>query len=172
MELKFKNITKCSEQIYKDFLKFHNKRFGKKEALHLFIMLLFIVYIIVFNIKNHNFTFIIIISLIGLLAMFVYKVYHRETIADKELKSPKVQTKDEFIYNFYNMYFEVIRNNKKQRVWYVRLYRVYQDDINFYFYLDETHAYVMDKKGFIKGNLKDFKEYISKRCILKYRKNK
>ena len=172
MELKFRNITKCGEQIYKDFLKFHNKRFGKKEAFNLFIMLVFIIYIIAFNVKNHNFIFVIIFLAICLLGFFAYKVYHRETVADKEMKSSKVQNKDEFIFNFYNMYFEIIRNNKKQRVWYVKLYRVYQDNIHFYFYLDETHAYIMNKEGFVKGNLEEFKEFISKRCLLKYRKEK
>lgn len=171
MELKFKNITKSSVQIYKDFLRFHNKKFGKKEEFNLFMMLLFIVYIIVFNIKIGNFKFLVIVLIIGLIALFSYKVYHRETVADKQMKSHKVQSKDEFVYNFYNFYFEIIRNNKKQRIWYVRLYRIYQDNINFYFYIDETHAYVMSKDGFIKGNLEDFKEFISKRCILKYRKN-
>lgn len=172
MELKFKNITRCSEQLYKEFLKFHNKKFGKKEVMQLLFMLFAILYIIVFNIKNHNFTFIIIIVMVALIAFFIYKVLHREKVADKELKSPKIKNKDEIIYNFYNMYFEVIRNNKKQRIWYQQLHKIYQDNLNFYFYLDETHALLIDKKGFIKGNLDEFKDFIQKRCILQYRKEK
>jgi len=90
MELKFKNITISSKEIYNEFIKYHNKKFGKKEGFKLFIMLLFIVYIIVFNIKIHNYSIIIIIACLALIGFFIHKVHHRETAVKKELKSPKI----------------------------------------------------------------------------------
>ena len=170
LELKFKNITKSTKDIYNQFLRFHNKKFGKKELLHLFLFLFFIAYFIVFNIKNKNYTYIIILIAIALIAGFVYKVIHRQNVPEKELKSKRILNQEEIIYNFYNLFFEVIRNNKKQSILYRQIYRVYQDENNFYFYIDATHALLVDKRGFVKGNLSEFKEFISKRCIFKYNK--
>ena len=171
MELKFKNITKCSKEIYNEFLEFHNKKFGLKERMNLIFILIVISYMLVFNIKFKNFKFIVIVVILLLIAFLSYKIYRRENTPKKELKSSKIRNNDEMIYNFYNLYLEVIRNKEKQRIWYSRIYKIHQDDLNFYLYLDETHALLMDKKGFVKGNLEEFKEFISKRCIFKYKKN-
>lgn len=172
LELKFKNITKSTKQIYNQFLRFHNKKFGKKEALHLLLMLFVILYIIIFNIKNKSYYFLLIVGCIGLIVMFIHKIVRRETAVEKEMKSSKIVNQEEITYNFYNLFFEVIKNDNKQNVLYTQIHRVYQDKDNFYFYLDDTHALIVDKRGFVKGTLGEFKEFISKRCLFRYRKLK
>ena len=172
MELKFINITKSSKKIYYEFLDFHNKKFGKKESIQTFLIFFAIIYMIVFNVKNGNFFFPIIIALILLLAGFFQNVLHKEKAVKKELGSSKIKNQEEITYNFYNLYFDVIKNNKKNRIWYIKLHKIHQDKNNFYFYLDSTHALLIDKKGFVKGTLSEFKEFISKRCIFKYNKLK
>ena len=171
MELKFKNITKCSKEMYNEFLTFHNKKFAMKERLQLLFILFVIAYMIVFNIKFGNFKYLALISIILLICFFAYKVYRRETAPKREMKSSKIVNKDEIVYEFYNLYVNVSRNGNNGRLWYNKIYKIYQDNDNFYFYLDDTHALIMKKNTFVKGNLKDFKEFISKRCIFKYRKN-
>ena len=171
MELKFKNITKCSKEMYNEFLIFHNKKFAIKERAQLLFVLFVIAYMLVFNIKYKNFTFMAIIAIILLICFFTYKIYRRETTPKKEMKSSKIVNKDEIVYEFYNLYVNINRNGKKGRIWYNKIYKVYQDNENFYFYLDETHALIMTKNTFVKGSLNEFKEFISKRCLFKYKKN-
>ena len=172
MEPVFINITKSSKKIYYEFLEFHNRKFGKKEAIQTFLFFAVLIYLIVFNVKNGNFLFPVIILLIAMLLGFFYNVLHKEKVVKKELKSSKIKNQEEITYEFYNLYFDVIKNSKRNRVWYLRIHRIYQDNLNFYFYLDKTHALLIDKKGFVKGNLSEFKEYVSKRCLFKYRKYK
>ena len=172
MEPIFKNITKSSKKIYYEFLEFHNKKFGKKEFLQSFLFFAVLIYLIVFNVKNGNYAFPIIILLIALLVGFFYNILRKEKVVKKELKSSKIKNQEEIIYEFYNLYVDVIKNDRKSRVWYFKIHRIYQDNLNFYFYLDSTHALLLDKKGFVKGSLSDFKQFISKRCLFKYRKYK
>ena len=170
MELKFKNITKCSKEIYNEFLTFHSKKFAFKEKIQLLFIVFVIAYMIVFNIKFKNFTFVVVAVILLLIGFFAYKVYRRENVPKKQLKTSKVINKEEVIYKFYNLYMETIYNKKRDRIWYFKLYKVYQDNNNFYFYVDETHALLMDKKSFVVGNLAEFKKFISKRCLFKYKK--
>lgn len=172
MKLKFKNITKCSKKTYNDFLKFHNKKFEKKELIGALIFFLLILFIIIYNIKIGNFSLIIIIGVLILLLGFFYNIFHKQKEVEKEFKSSKIQNEEEIIYDFYNMYFDAVGKDKRQRLWYICLYRIYQDKNFFYFYTDTNHALLIDKKGFVKGDLSKFKEFISKRCIFKYRKYK
>lgn len=170
MILKFRNITKSNKQIYNEFLEFHNKKYGKKENIRTVIMFLFILYIIIFNIANSNLKLIVFFILIILTSFFIYKLYYPQKVVERELKSSKIKNKEDILYNFYDRYYEVIKNGRKQKMLYYKLYKIHQDKTNFYFYIDETHAFIISKNGFVKGNLKEFKNFISKKCRFKYKK--
>ena len=170
MKPKFKNITEANELIYNQFLEFHNKKFNFRYMLYTVCMFLFILYMIIFNIIYNNLKFIVIIILMGLISLLVYKIYLKGKVVDRELKSSKIRNKEEILYKFYDRFFVVIKNNVKQKMRYSKLYKIHQDKFNFYLYIDETHAFIMSKSGFIEGNLKDFKMFISKKCRFKYKK--
>ena len=171
MKLKFKNITKCSKQIYYDFIDFHNKKYGKKESAKIIGMILAVAYIIIFNVVYNRLNFLLILSLIGVIALVVHQIIRKYKVTEKELKSSRIKNQEEIIYNFYERYFEIINNKKTQKMKYYKLYKIHQDKTNFYFYIDETHAYIIDKRGFVKGSLTEFREFISKKCRFKYKKN-
>ena len=170
MKPKFKNITEANELIYNQFLEFHNKKYGKKETTCAIFMFLVILYIIIFNIIYNKLKFIVIIISIVLITLYINKIYHKAKVAEKELKSSKVKNKEKIIYKFYDNCFIVTKNKEKQKMRYSKLYKIHQDNFNFYFYIDKTHAFLINKKGFIEGNLKDFKKFISKKCRFKYKK--
>lgn len=171
MNLEFKNITKCNKQIYYQFLEFHNKKYGKKENFYMVCMFLGLIYITVFNIIHKNFSFLLCITFILIIFLLINSVRYRYKVVKKELKSPKVKNKEDLVYNFYEKYFEIIESNSSQKMKYYKLYKVHQDKNNFYFYIDKTHAFIIDKNGFIKGNIKEFKRFIARKCKIKFKKN-
>ena len=50
--------------------------------------------------------------------------------------------------------------------------KVFETKDYFYLYLDEDTAFLVSKSGFKIGTPKDFSEFIKKKCIFKYSKEK
>ena len=92
--------------------------------------------------------------------------YQRKT-ARRELKSSKIKNREEIEFSFYNKYFTTKINQKKQKVRYFGIYKVCNDNKNFYLYLDKTHAFIISKNGFIKGTSEEFEKFIMKKCRFK-----
>lgn len=171
MELKFKNITKCNKEMYYKFLDYHNEKYGTKETAKLVVMIFVILYMIIFNINYNTFNVILTLGIVGIISLVAYQIYHKYQIPKKEVKTSKIKNKEEIIYNFYDKYFEIIKTNQIQKMKYNNICKIHQDRYNFYFYINETRAFIIDKKGFVEGELKDFKIFIKKKCKFKYKKN-
>lgn len=170
MEIKFKNVTKCTTNLYNEFLRFHRKKYKTRDMFTFLIIAIAVIYMIAFNIKYHNYIFVLII-LIGSILIFALNEKRQKKIVKKEEKSAKIQNQTEIEYYFYNRYYFVLKMNKQRKVIrYYKLYRVNSDSKNFYLYLDKTHALIVSKSGFVKGSPKEFKNFISKKCRFRYSK--
>lgn len=168
MEIKFKNVTKCTSNLYSEFLRFHRKKYKTRDRFTFLIILIAVIYMIAFNIKYHNYIFVLAI-LIGAFLIFALNEKHQKKVVKKERNSAKVQNQSEVEFYFYNRYYFVVKINKQRKVIrYYKLYRINSDNKNFYLYLDKTHALIVSKAGFVKGTPKEFKNFISKKCKFKY----
>ena len=167
MDLKFINITRCTPDLYDKFLTFHNKKYRIRDILSILSISSAIVYMIIFNIMYQSYIIAILITIIFILYFISRKNYKKKTVK-REFKSPKIENKEEIKFRFYNNCFIVKNKKKEQKIKYYKLYRVNNDQENFYLYTDKTHAMILSKSGFIKGTTEDFKKFISKKCRFKY----
>ena len=46
----------------------------------------------------------------------------------------------------------------------------FETEDKFYLYLDKTDAFILDKQGFEIGKVDDFREFIKRKCIFRYKK--
>ncbi len=171
MKPKFKNITKCSKELYNQFLQFHANKYGKKYKAETIIVIIALIYMIIFNIVYGNILMFFLIAIIFIIYI-VRKKNRQKKIVKKELKTSKIKNEEEIIFNFYTYHFDIILGNKKQKIRYYKLKRIHNDERNFYLYIAETQAFIVSKNGFINSTSKQFDEFISKKCRFKYRKNK
>lgn len=168
MEVKFKNITKCTKSLYNDFLKFHDEKYKTRTVLTNLIISIAILYMLGFNIKYNNYFIVIFIVLIAILGFYISNK-HQKDIVKKEMKSKRINQQEEMEFYFYNKYYFVVRTNKKRQVIrYFKIYRINEDDKNFYLYLDKTHAFIVSKEGFAKGNAEQFKKFMIQKFKFKY----
>ena len=85
----------------------------------------------------------------------------------KELNNNSKKGKSEvFVFRFFDKYFRI----NKSKIYYFRLYKVFETEKFFYLYLNKEYAAVVNKAGFEIGNANDFSEFIKKKCMLKYSK--
>ena len=54
----------------------------------------------------------------------------------------------------------------------MKLHKVFETKEYFYLYVNEDTAFLVSKNGFKLGNSNDFSEFIKKKCLLKYSKQK
>ena len=167
MELRFRNVTKCTPNLYDEFLEFHNKKYKLRDISTLLLIFVVVAYMVIFNIVYHNYIIAIFITVIGIVG-YIFNNNYQKKVVRKERKSSKIRNQEEIDFRFYNYVFIVISKKGKKKIRYHKLYRVNGDNQNFYLYLDKTHALIVSKSGFIKGNAKDFKTFISKKCRFKY----
>lgn len=168
MEIKFKNVTKCTANLYNKFLEFHSKKYKTRDMLAFCGIIIAIIYMITFNIIYKNYVYALII-LTSAIFLFFLNEKRQMQVVEKQKKSTKIQNQSEVEYYFYNKYYFVIKMNKQREIIrYYKLYRINTDEQNFYLYLDKTHALILSKEGFIKGTPKEFKKFISKKCKFKY----
>ena len=168
MEIKFKNITKCTASLYQQFLGFHNKKYKTRNILTMVTVLIAVLYMVIFNIKYKNYFAVILAITFAFLGFFIKEKYQKKVVK-KELKSQKIKKEEQVEFYFYNKYYFVVKMNKKrQLVRYFKIYRINSDEKNFYIYTDKTHAFIVSKEGFIKGTAKEFGEFMAKKFKLKY----
>ena len=68
MKILFKNNTKYTKEKYNAFIEFHKEKYGKKILFKMFLILLCLLYIIIFNVINKNWKIILLLLFIGLIA--------------------------------------------------------------------------------------------------------
>lgn len=171
MKLLFKNTTKYTKSIYDEFLAFHRKKYGFTYTAYTVIVVAFILFGLILQIKYHNFS--IAILLCFSLTFFILWRYLRP-ISDvsKEYQSDKIQNEKEYTFKFYNNFFTSEDNKEISKIKYYQLYRVFETSDFFYLYIDKTLSFLMDKSKFKNSNSAEFSRFIKKKCWWKFKKVK
>ena len=162
----FKNITTYTNQNYSQFLKFHNDKYKFSYNFYTIIMSILLGYCVTINIKNKS-----ILSTLLFLFLLIIFVLLRFYLPIRRLRKTKANikktSKSTHVFLFYNYYLRV--NNKI--IYYFKLYKVFEAKDYFYLYINQDYALMIDKKGFNIGTVEDFRNFIKKKCFLKYKKS-
>lgn len=162
----FKNTTKYTEKSYQQFVNFHSNKFNLSYNSYTIIMIILIIYCIFYSIVQKTFllSLLFIAMLIGYIIIRIYIPIRNYT----KTKDKYENKSSYFTFNFYKFFFEI----DKTRVYYFKLHKVFETQDYFYLYLDEDTAFLVSKSGFKIGTPKDFSEFIKKKCMFKYSKEK
>ena len=147
MELLFKNTTKFSENIYTDFLLFHNKTYRFSYYLYTIGISFLLLFCIAGHIAYQNY-FLLVVFLLLLFIFLYWRTSHPTKTIKKEYEGEKITKQQEITYLFYPNYFEVHYQDSINVMYYRNIYRVFETDAFFYLYLDKTHAFLIDKETF------------------------
>ena len=168
MEILFKNKTKYTKEIYKEFLEFHGEKYGTQYYLYTIAFIVAFIFCIVMQLKTANYLIALITTLI-LIGFILWRFYHPIKTIQKEVKSKKIEEKQEFTFEFYEKYFSISGKDINIKLYYWQLKRVFDAKDNFYLYLDKTHAFLLNKLGFEIGTQEEFKRFISKKCLFRFK---
>ncbi len=145
----FKNVTKYSNKSYKEFVNFHNKKYGATYTFFTVLFTILLLYCLILSIKEKQIHMVLIFILTIVFLLF-WRIYMPLDKYRKELNNNSKKGKSE--------------------VYYFRLYKVFETEKFFYLYLNKEYAAVVSKDGFEIGNSNDFSEFIKKKCMLRYSK--
>ena len=163
----FKNITKYNSTNYQKFVDFHNKKYSFSYNIYTIIMSILLIYCIILNVIQKDFSLILIFFVLLAMLLF-FRIYlpNKRYINTKKQYSKNKEAS--FMFSFYKHYF--ILNNKT--FYYFKLHKVFETEDYFYLYVDEDNAALVSKNGFKIGTAKEFTDFIKKKCLLKYSKQK
>lgn len=166
MEILFKNKTKYTKEIYQKYLEFHQNKFGLKYKFITILVFLLLSFCFIINLKysNYNTAFVFIIALIS---FFIYIFFAPTKKIQKELKTEKFEKEKEFTFTFYNNFFVISDKKNSEKIKYWKLYKIYETEEFFYLYINKSHALLLDKSSFSKGNISEFFKFIRKKIWYK-----
>ena len=167
MKVLFKNTTEYNRENYNEFVKFHQNKFGTKTIIKISLIGLCLMYILIMNLINKNFKTVLIFIIIGAIAYVINKLYVSEQIEDRK---KNIKSKKKFTFFFYENFIKVKCGRKFERIMYLELYKIFQNEEYFFLYTDENHSLIMSKSGFEVGTSETFNLFIKKKCPLKYKK--
>lgn len=170
LKILFKNKTKYNEEIYTEFLQFHQKIYGFRYSLFTVLIIGLLLFLVIMQVKFHKMDLAIIVCF-AIVGFFLWRLIHPTSIVSKEFNSDKIKNEQEFTFTFYDKRLKLREENnlKYYVIAYRKLYRVFETNSFFYLYIDKTHAFLIKKDCFSIGNSKDFSEFIHKKCRFKYR---
>lgn len=162
----FKNTTKYTEKSYQQFVNFHGNKFNLSYNSYTIIMIILIIYCIFYSISQKTFllSLLFIAMLIGYIIIRIYIPIKNYT----KTKDKYENKSSYFTFNFYKFFFEI----DKTRIYYFKLHKVFETKDYFYLYIDDDTAFLVSKSGFKIGTPTDFSEFIKKKCMFKYSKEK
>ena len=163
LKLLFKNTTKYTKTVYDNFLVFHNKKYQLTYMAYTAIVVAFILFTLIFQVKYHNFTIAIVLCC-GLTVFVLWRFFRPVAEMTKEYKSEKIQKEKEFTFKFYDKYFVTEDDKQYSKIKYYQLHRVFETSDFFYLYIDKKHAFLLDKTKFKKDNPSEFSSFIKKKC--------
>ena len=169
MKLLFKNNTRYSEEVYKEFLSFHQNKYQFRYTLYTFVIAMLLIMFLIVQIKSYNYTFAIIFC-VAITIFILWRFFHPVKIVNDELNSEKIKKEKAFTFKFYDKSFEVSNMVEYSTMKYYKLKKVFETKKYFYLYIDKRHAFILDKNGFKKGDIATFSDFIKKKCLFKYKK--
>ena len=162
MKVLFKNITKYTKENCDNFLEFHSKKYGKKELIKLTVTIICVLYIMIFNIINVNWIFLLIVIFLGIMIFFLEKKKYVKEKKDKR----KIK---EFTFYFYEKHIKIKYKRNFERLKYFQLHKIFETDEYFFLYLDDKQSLILSKSGFEVGTPKAFSKFIKGKCPFKYK---
>lgn len=163
----FKNITIDNSKIYKEFINFHDKKFGFRYNSYNIIIIILLLYSIFLAITNKQ--FLLLFLFIGMLAFIIlFRIYLPIKRQHQDEKKYSENKENKISYEFYKYYFKI----QDVEYYYYKLYKVFETTDYFYLYISEQTAFLISKNGFQIGTSQEFSNFIKKKCLLKYRKIK
>ena len=172
MDIIYTNETKYSKEEMARFQKFHSDKYNKKFRLHMILFIFIILIGIIINITIKNIYAIIILLSFTALSYF----YYFNVDIKRKNKSNKQQIENTFKFDFYNNFIEISKKNentsknietKKRKILYLKFNKVYETKYNFYLYLTDDYAVLINKDCFTKGNVNDFRAFIKSKIKMK-----
>ena len=160
----YKNITTYTNSNYAKFLNFHNDKYEFSYNFYTIVMSILFCYCIIVNIKNKNVlsTLIFLLVLIGFIFTRFYFPIRRLKKTKNNIKKKSTST---HTFLFYNYYLKV----DIETLYYFKLYKVFETKDCFYLYINQDYALMLDKKGFKIGTVDEFRNFIKKKCLFKYK---
>ena len=169
LKILFKNSTKYNESVYMEFLEFHQKKFGLKYTLYTVSVIALLLFCVILEIKEDDFTLAIILCSI-ITVFFLWRYLHPISEVSKDFNSDKIQYEEIIHFYFYKNEFEVQNKSDTYAINYYNLYKIFENSDFFYLYVDKTHAMLLNKDGFSVGSAYDFSNFIRKKCWYKFKK--
>ena len=126
-----------------------------------------ILFCLILQIKYYNIN-IAILFCFGLTFFILWRLLHPISEISKEYKSEKIQKKKEYNFKFYDKYFTINDGNNIFNIKYFKLYKIFETNDFFYFYIDKNHAFLIDKKTFKNNATSSFSSFIQKKCWWKF----
>ncbi len=164
----FENKTTYTQNMYIDFLKFHNKRYNFTYMTYTIIwsiiLLSCIIYCFSYNMRLQG----VIITII-LLSFVIYRFARPQMIVDKELKSDKLGDNNINVFTFYKKYMEIKNKNGKFKYNYFMIRKVFETKDSFYLYVTKENAFLISKKAFSLGTSEDFSKFAKLKFGMKYK---
>lgn len=168
MEILFKNITRYTDKEMNRFQKFHKNKNGKKYVFWKISLVILFISFLILNILYKNWTAAIVTIFLAGISYWYYNYKN----PDRKRKNNKKQLGQEFTFEFTDKYVEIKAKKVDNKLSYRKFHRVYETKNNFYLYLDDEYAILIDKNGFTVGNVEDFRTFIKKKLMFKYRLEK
>lgn len=166
MKVLYKNTTKYTKEAYEEFLAFHQKKFGLKYKIGTVIGVILLVFCAIMNFRYGS-TLIGMLFFLGIVGFLMYRYNNPIKKITKERNSDKIKNEREFTFTFYDSNIKIVGNKVNSKIRYWHLKKIYEEKEFIYLYIDEEHAFVLQKDCFTIGNYKDFMTFIKKKKMFK-----
>ena len=165
----FQNKTRYSEKEYTIFLKSYQKEYSTINSISTLFYIVILVFCLIFAI--HEKAVLLSITIAVILVCFTYFKF---IWPNKRIKKEKIkpQIQKEFIntFKFYNRYFTISNPEGKSSIFYFKIYKVIETKTHYYIYITKDSALMLSKHGFIDCRSEDFRVFIKKHAVFKYKR--
>lgn len=144
----FLNKTTYPQELYSQFIKFHNKTYHFSYKSFTIIILGFLLLCLVLQFINHYYVLVCLLTIITI-SFLLWRIFHPISLVQKEFTSDKIKNNKIFTFKFYDKYFEILDDLQYSKLKYYNIYKVYETNNFFYIYIDKTHALILKKENFL-----------------------
>ena len=159
LEVLYKNKTSYSKEVYDKFLEFHRNKYGFRYKLYNIIIIAIILACIIYLVSYNLFSTAIVFCIIFVI-FIVWRLFKPVSDVSKEYNSEKIKNSTTYTFTFYDKYFTLKDSKAYSKIKYYKLRRIFNTEKYYYLYIYKTHAFLIDKSKFIKGDYKDFYKFI------------
>lgn len=144
----FLNKTTYTQELYSQFIKFHNKIYHFSYNSFTIIILGFLLLCLVLQFINHYYVLVCLLTIITI-SFLLWRIFHPISLVQKEFTSDKIKNNKIFTFKFYDKYFEILDDLQYSKLKYYDIHKVYETNNFFYIYIDKTHSLILKKENFL-----------------------